>query len=135
MDEDILARELNYKAVRSGGAGGQHVNKVATKMVLSFDLANSAAFTDFEKSRLLKKLRPRLSSDNTFTMYSDSTRSQANNKELVTKRFYKILKEALKVPKKRKKTSPTKSSIEKRLTAKKIIAEKKSARRKPPYNP
>jgi ribosome-associated protein len=132
MDKDILARELNYKAVRSSGPGGQHVNKVATKMVLTFDLANSGAFDEKEKARLMKKLRPRLSGDEILMLSSDSSRRQSKNKDLVTRRFYEIIKEALKVPKKRKRTTPTKAAVEKRLTAKKKVAEKKITRKKPP---
>jgi ribosome-associated protein len=132
MDKDILARELTYKAVRSSGPGGQHVNKVATKMVLTFDLANSGALDEKEKARLLKKLRPRLSGDEILMLSSDSSRRQSQNKDLVTRRFYEIIKEALKVPKKRKRTTPTKAAVEKRLTAKKKVAEKKITRKKPP---
>jgi ribosome-associated protein len=123
---------LNYKAVRSSGPGGQHVNKVATKMVLTFDLTNSGAFDEKEKARLMKKLRPRLSGDEILMLSSDSSRRQSKNKDLVTRRFYEIIKEALKVPKKRKRTTPTKAAVEKRLTAKKKVAEKKITRKKPP---
>jgi len=134
MDEEILSRELKYKAVRSGGAGGQHVNKVATKVVLTLDLANSQAFDEFEKNRLLEKIGNRLSGDHKLILFSDSTRSQAKNKELVTKRFNKLIKDSLKVPKKTKKSAPTRAAVEKRLNEKKKVAEKKSTRKKPPLN-
>lgn len=131
MNENILASELTYKAVRSGGPGGQHVNKVASKVVLTFDLAGSQAFSDKEKERLRLKLGKRLSGDQKLQMYSDSARSQHRNKELVTSRFMSLIHESLKVRKARRKTSPSKSAIEKRLRIKKKAAEKKSNRRKP----
>jgi len=132
MNENILASEITYKAVRSGGPGGQHVNKVASKVVLTFDLEGSLAFSDKEKERLRLKLGKRLSGDQKLQMYSDSARSQHKNKELVTSRFLSLIHESLKVRKARRKTSPSKSSIEKRLRIKKKAAEKKSNRRKPP---
>lgn len=132
MNENILVSEITYKAVRSGGAGGQHVNKVASKVVLTFDLEGSQAFSDKEKERLRLKLGKRLSGDQKLQMYSDSARSQHRNKELVTSRFLSLIHESLKVRKARRKTSPSKSSIEKRLRIKKKAAEKKSNRRKPP---
>lgn len=132
MNENILVSEITYKAVRSGGAGGQHVNKVASKVVLTFDLEGSQAFSDKEKERLRLKLGKRLSGDQKLQMYSDSARSQHRNKELVTSRFLSLIHESLKFRKARRKTSPSKSSIEKRLRIKKKAAEKKSNRRKPP---
>lgn len=134
MNENILTGELTYKAVRSGGPGGQHVNKVASKVVLSFDLAGSQAFSDKEKERLRLKLGKRLSADQKLQMSSDSARSQHRNKELVTSRFLSLIHESLKVRKLRRKTSPSKSAIEKRLRIKKKASEKKSTRRKPPLD-
>lgn len=135
MDEALLLRECTFKAVRSGGAGGQHVNKVATKVVLLFDLKHSAALSDIEKERLSGKLANRIHGDQQMLLYSDTARSQQKNRELVTQRFLKLIKEGLKVPKKRKKTVPSKKVIEKRLEAKKKVAEKKSKRRPPSLEP
>jgi len=134
MDEEMLTGELTYKAVRSGGAGGQHVNKVASKVVLTFDLANSQALTDKEKERLRLKLGKRLSAEQKLQMYSDSTRSQHKNKELVTSRFLSLIGEGLKVRKKRRKTNLSKTAVEKRLQIKKKVSEKKSKRQKPPLD-
>lgn len=134
MNEDLLTGELTYKAVRSGGPGGQHANKVASKVVLTFDLAGSQAFSDKEKERIRLKLAKRLSGDQKLQMYSDSARSQHKNKELVTSRFLSLVNEALKVRKKRRKTRPSKSAIEKCLRIKKKAAEKKSNRRKPSHD-
>lgn len=132
MDEDSLLRELKYKAVRSGGAGGQHVNKVATKVILSFDLDESTALSEMEKQRLFIKLRGRLSQKSILQLSSDSARSQHRNKELVTKRFIALLRDSLKVPKKRRRTKPSVKAIKKRLAAKKKLSEKKAGRKKPP---
>ncbi|MGI9553068.1 MAG: alternative ribosome rescue aminoacyl-tRNA hydrolase ArfB [Aurantibacter sp.] len=131
MDGQHIIQELKFKAVRSGGAGGQHVNKVSTKVELSFDVLNSKALSDEEKKRIQEKLRSRLTNDGVLTLHADATRSQHKNKELVIKRLLKLLEEAIKVPKKRKKTKPTKASVEKRLKSKKKASEKKANRGKP----
>lgn len=131
MDVRRIVQELKFKAVRSSGAGGQHVNKVSTKVELSFDLFNSDALTDIEKERILKKLKSRLTNDGILSLYGDATRSQHRNKELVIKRFLKLLEDSLKIPKKRKKTKPSKGAIEKRLKSKKKASQKKANRSKP----
>lgn len=100
-------------------------------MELTFDIPPSEGLSDTEKERLLLKLSSRLTNDGTLLLQCDEARSQHKNKELVVKRFFEVLKKALEVPKKRKPTQPTKSSIEKRLQSKKKAAEKK-AKRKPP---
>lgn len=131
MDEAALLKELRYKAVRSGGAGGQHVNKVSSKVLLQFDLGNSQAFTEAEKQRLIEKLGSRLSGEQQLLLQADTARSQHKNKELVTKRFLALIKDGLKVPARRRKTAPSKGAVEKRLEGKKQRSEKKSTRRKP----
>jgi len=131
MDVRRLVQELKFKAVRSSGAGGQHVNKVSTKVDLSFDVLNSEALSDKEKERIQKKLKSRLTNDGILTLSGDATRSQHRHKELVIKRFLKLLEDSLKIPKKRKKTKPSKGAIEKRLKSKKKASEKKANRSKP----
>jgi len=131
LDTSQLIRELQFKAVRSGGAGGQHVNKVSTKIELTFDLENSIAFSNKEKERLRFKLHPRLSKDGLFLLQCDETRSQHKNKELVVLRFLTMIESALQAPKKRKWTKPSKTSVEKRLRAKKMTSRKKANRGKP----
>ena len=131
MDKPQLLHELQFKAVRSSGAGGQHVNKVSSKIELIFDLENSIAFTESEKKRLQLKLGNRLTKENVLLLQCDESRSQHKNKELAIKRLFSLLENALKVPKKRRKTKPKRSSIEKRLKSKKIHAEKKVRRGKP----
>lgn len=131
MDKIQLMRELQFKAVRSGGAGGQHVNKVSTKIELTFDLFNSTAFLHMEKERLLNKLESRLTNDGLLLLQCDATRSQHKNKELVIRRFLDVIESGLKVPKKRKRTKPSRAAKEKRLKAKKMTAQKKASRGKP----
>ncbi|WKB82643.1 alternative ribosome rescue aminoacyl-tRNA hydrolase ArfB [Cellulophaga omnivescoria] len=131
MDTAQIVQELQFKAVRSSGAGGQHVNKVSTKIELTYDLQNSTAVTDKEKERLLLKLSNRLTKENVLLLQCDDSRSQHKNKELAIKRFLELIKSALVVPKKRKKTKPSRSAIEKRLNTKKKSALKKANRKRP----
>lgn len=123
--------ELDYKAVRSSGPGGQHANKTATKVELSFDISNSEGLSEEEKTRLHKKLSGRINKEGILKMSSEDSRSQSANKELVTNSFLTEVKEALKKPKKRKKTKPTKASRIKRLKEKKKKSEIKANRKDP----
>ncbi len=131
MDKEIIIKELKFKAVRSSGAGGQHVNKVSSKVELMFNVENSFALSDIEKERLYLKLGNKLTKENMLLLQCDESRSQHKNKELVIKRFLEVIKTALKAPKKRRKTKPSKSAIEKRLKSKQKKAQKKVGRRKP----
>jgi len=131
MNTQELIKELKFKAVKSSGAGGQHVNKVSTKVELIFDLQNSSEFSKEEKELLLQKLKNKLTKENSLLLSCDESRSQHKNKELVIQRFLKLIENSLKVPKKRKATKPSKSSIEKRIDKKKKQAYKKAFRRKP----
>ena len=128
--EQILS-ELNYKAVRSSGAGGQNVNKVSSKVVLTFDLANSLALTDEEKELSKKKLKSKLTLEGILILNCDEDRSQLKNKEIVTKRFLEIITKSLVVPKERKATKVPKSVVEKRLKDKSTNSEIKQNRKKP----
>lgn len=107
------------------------MNKVSSKVELAFNVLDSEGLTDTEKQRISLKLKSRLTNDAVLILQCDEARSQHKNKDLVLKRFFDVLKKALQVPKKRKPTKPTKSSVEKRLKLKKLSAEKK-AKRKPP---
>ena len=131
FDEALLISELNFKAVRSSGAGGQHVNKTSTKVELTYNINDSAVFDEDQKARLVSNLKSRLTKDNMLLLQCDESRSQRKNKALVIERFLELIKQALKVPKKRKPTKVPKSAHLKRLDDKKQIAEKK-ANRKPP---
>lgn len=131
MDNEKILSELQYKAVRSSGAGGQNVNKVSSKVVLTFDLPNSQALNEEEKIRISSQLASRLTSDSVLILNCDEDRSQFRNKEIVIKRFLEIIKKALFVPKIRKATKIPKSVIRKRIKDKKSISETKKSRRKP----
>ena len=131
MDKSKIIQELQFKAVRSSGAGGQHVNKVSTKIELYFDLDNSNAITKTEKERILLKLPHRLTKENMLLLQCDESRSQHKNKALAIKRFLEVLENALIITKKRRKTKPSKKAVEKRLQNKKKTALKKVNRSKP----
>jgi len=131
MNAEILLKELEYKAVRSSGPGGQHVNKTASKVEVSFHINNSEALTEDEKEQLNLQLSNKISSEGLLKLTSSETRSQHKNKELVTQRLINLIETNRKKPKPRKKTKPSKSSIEKRLSKKKVQAIKKT-NRKPP---
>jgi ribosome-associated protein len=134
LNKEALIKELQFKAVRSSGAGGQHVNKVSSKIELAFNVSSSLDLTEPEKEKIYLKLASRLTKENVLLLQCDESRSQHKNKELVIKRFLHLIENALKVSKKRKRTKPSKSSIEKRLKSKKKAAEKKLNRNKPKWN-
>ena len=131
MEKDKLITELQYKAVRSSGAGGQNVNKVSSKVVLSFDVKNSKVLSDDEKMLLEMNLASRLTNDQILILNCDEDRSQLKNKEIVTKRFLSIIEQGLHIPKIRKSTKIPKSVIRKRIKDKKNLSEIKKNRRKP----
>ncbi|MGO4772065.1 alternative ribosome rescue aminoacyl-tRNA hydrolase ArfB [Flavobacterium sp. W22_SRS_FK3] len=131
MDSEKIISELSFKAVRSSGAGGQNVNKVSSKVVLTFDLNASQALSEEQKLLLQTNLASRLTSENIFILNCDEDRSQLKNKEIVVKRFLEIIQKGLFVPKIRKATKIPKSVIKKRIKDKKNISERKQSRRKP----
>ena len=131
MDAQKIINELQFKAVRSSGAGGQNVNKVSSKVVLSFDLQKSQALSPEEILLAESKLQNRLTNDGNLILNCDEDRSQLKNKEIVIKRFLKMIEDALIIPKIRKKTKVPKSVIRKRLKDKKSQSEIKQNRRRP----
>lgn len=131
MDEERILTELEFKAVRSSGPGGQHANKTATKVELSFDIPASGSLNEWEKKRIQKKLASRINKEGFLKMSSEDSRSQHANKEIVISNFLEEIKKALKKPKPRKKTRPTKASKIKRLKEKKRKSEIKSNRKDP----
>ena len=131
MNTKNLLKELSFKATRSSGAGGQHVNKVSSKIELFFDLGNSEGISEEQKELLLNKLANRLNKDGVLLLTCDESRSQHKNKELAIQRFLNLIKEGLKVPKKRKPTKPSKTSLQKKAESKRKTAFKKALRRKP----
>nr|WP_315219652.1 alternative ribosome rescue aminoacyl-tRNA hydrolase ArfB [uncultured Flavobacterium sp.] len=131
MDIVKIMSELSFKAVRSSGAGGQNVNKVSSKVVLTFDLNASHALSDEEKLLLETNLATRLTIENILILNCDEDRSQLKNKEIVVKRFLDIIKKGLFVPKVRKATKVPKAAIRKRIKDKKNNSDIKQSRRKP----
>lgn len=133
MDTEKIISELKFKAVRSSGAGGQNVNKVSSKIVLSFDLGNSKALSIEEIAILEEKLASRLTNDKILILNSDEDRSQLKNKEIAIKRLLLLLQQNLLVPKERKATKVPKGVIKKRIQSKRKLSEKKESRRKPDF--
>lgn len=115
---------------RSSGPGGQHVNKTETKVELRFHIDSSKLLTEEEKELIKEKQKQRINDDGYLMVHAQEHRSQVMNRQLAEKRFYQYLTQSLKKRKKRVSTKPSKQSIEKRILAKKIRAEKKSQRAK-----
>lgn len=125
--EDIL-KEAIYKAVRSGGSGGQHVNKVATCVQLFFDITQSEVLDENQKNKLNKSLKNRINMDGVLMLECSESRSQAQNKKMVGDKFFNLLVQSFKEKKRRIKTHTPTSVKELRLKEKKQKSEIKSNR-------
>jgi ribosome-associated protein len=125
-----LEKEFSFRMSRSSGKGGQHVNKVSTRVELLFDVLNSEILTAREKNLVIKNLAAIISQNGILQIASQDSRSQLRNKENAKAKFFEKLEKALTVEKPRKKTRKPKSLNEKRLKKKKIQGEKKSTRQK-----
>lgn len=115
-----LSAEIQFVTSRSGGPGGQNVNKVNSKVELRFDVRNSSLLSDEQKETLLIKLSGKISLEGVLSVVSQRERSQLANKEDAVSKFYSLISKALRPVKPRKRTKPTRSSVEKRLTGKRI---------------
>lgn len=131
MDRDVILSELQFKAIRSSGPGGQHANKVSSKVEVTFDITGSNGLSEREKNRLALKLKSKVSKNGWLLLQCDESRSQHTNKSIVIKRLLALLETSLIIPKKRRPSKPSRSSIEKRLKSKKKDALKKANRSKP----
>jgi ribosome-associated protein len=125
-----LSAEFIFQASRSSGPGGQNVNKVNSKIELRFNIHNSSILTDDQKEILLSKLSSKISLDGFLIVISQRDRSQLVNKEDAIRKLYELIEKALRPVKRRKSTRPTRSSVEKRLTGKRIKADIKQNRQK-----
>jgi len=125
----IPLAELRYQFVRSSGPGGQHVNRSATQVELTFDLAGSPSLDDAQKARAIAGLKSYVDKAGVLHLASQASRSQLYNREDVTTRFVVLMRRALRIPKKRRPTRPTASSKERRLESKRQRSKIKRERR------
>jgi ribosome-associated protein len=132
--KEELVKELTFKTSRSGGKGGQNVNKVSSKVELIFNPQNSLLFTDDEKVLLLERLANRLDSEGNLHIVSQEDRSQLINKQRTLIKLVKLLTQCLQVEKKRKPTKIPKAVIAKRLSNKAINSSKKENRKRPDFD-
>lgn len=131
-DLSVPLRELEFRATRASGPGGQHVNRSATRVELWWDVARSASLTEVQRHRLLEQLAHRLDGTGRLRLVSGARRSQARNRDAVVERFTRLVAAALHVAPPRRKTRPTAASVERRLDAKRRRARAKRDRQRPP---
>lgn len=131
-DDLAIARdELTYRATRSGGPGGQHVNTSSTRVELRWSVRDSPSLNETQRGRLEEKLAPRLDRDGRIRLVSSGTRSQLQNREEVTERFRQVVAKALELPKPRKRTRAPRAARERRIADKKRRGEIKRLRSRP----
>ncbi len=126
----IAVSEIQFRFSRSGGAGGQNVNKVSTRVELVFDVVHSPSLSERQKALITSRLKSRISSDGCLTISSQESRSQWRNREIAIQKFVALISQAIKQTAPRIATKTTKSSRERRLKGKKLESKKKEARRR-----
>ena len=125
----IPRHELHFRASRAGGPGGQHVNTSSTRVEVVWNVRRSTVLSADERERVITKLASRIDADGNVRVVGSEFRSQARNREAAVDRLGETVRKALHIPKARKKTRPTKSSVEKRLQQKKQVSARKADRR------
>ena len=130
FSKEAILSECTYKASRSSGKGGQHVNKTESRVSLFFNVEKSEVLNEFEKRQLKESLANQLSKEGVLQIDVETGRSQLQNKKTAQNKLLKLISKGLEKKKKRKATKPTKAAIRKRLKAKKRTAEKKENRKK-----
>ena len=130
IPQESLLPYISFRTSRSGGPGGQNVNKVASRVELRFDFSRAEALGDDQKKLISKKLHKHITDDNHIQVFSQESRSQLQNKEIALNKLQNLLKDALTVQKARKPTRPGRKAVEKRLESKKIQALKKIHRKR-----
>lgn len=130
-DLRIPLSELQYRASRSGGPGGQHVNTSSTRVEVSWDVAGSPSLSQEQRNRLLQQLATRLDTTGQLRLVSSGSRSQSRNKDDVTERLKSTVAAALVVRKKRRATKPSRAAKAARLEAKRKRAATKRQRQAP----
>mgnify|MGYP001206686931 CR=1 FL=1 len=127
---DDLLKEVKWKTSRSGGKGGQNVNKVETKAELIWDVAASILFSEEQKAKIFERLASHINKGLCLSVTAEVNRSQLKNKELATKKFLLLVKKAFTEKKKRLATKPSKASKERKLGEKKVRGEIKQSRKR-----
>lgn len=127
----IPMSELQFHFSRSGGPGGQHVNRTATQVELTFDVQGTTSLNEAQRARVLGKLKSAIDSRGVLHLTCQTTRSQSRNRAEVIERFQRLLRQALHVPKPRRPTQPGRAAAERRLQAKRRAGLLKQERRRP----
>jgi len=130
----IPRAELEFRATRAGGPGGQHVNKSSTRIELTWNVETSRAPSDAQRARLRDKLGGRMDSAGSVRVVASDSRSQSQNREEAERRLAELIRRALVVPKSRRKTRPTRASVEDRLRSKRKASDKKRERRRQEFD-
>lgn len=123
--------EISFRFSRSGGPGGQHVNRSETRVELLFDVANSPSLNEEQRARLLERLVHRIDKEGVLHLVSEESRSQRLNREVVIERFVSLLQTALRPHRRRRPTRPSQAAREQRLEQKRRQSRKKQSRGRP----
>ncbi|MFT5749004.1 MAG: ribosome-associated protein [Ancylomarina sp.] len=133
-DQDAFFREFKFQTSRSSGPGGQHVNKVSSRVELRFNVRESQVLSEDDKVKISEKLATRINNEGILSIVVQADRSQLRNKQAAVEKFFDLLTQVFTPVKKRRPTKPSRGSKERRLKAKRIDAEKKTRRSSPGWD-